>query len=84
MVYVITVRICHCKYYATDLKGSLSNSIHDSMIFLTEDAANAHIGSLERMYEERLEVSAIVEVMRTALSTIIPKAPLKRIASLGY
>ena len=84
MVYVITVRICQCKYYATDLKGSLSNSIQDSMIFLTEDAANAHIGSLEWIYEDRLEVSAIVEVMRTALSTIIPKAPLKRIASLGY
>ena len=84
MVYVITVRICHCKYYATDLKGSLSKSIQDSMIFLTEDAANAHIGPLEWIYEDRLEVSAIVKVTRTALSTIIPKAPLKRIASLGY
>lgn len=48
-VYVLSIDLNKQKYYVMDLKGSLSRSIYDSMLFLYESIAESYAGPIEHL-----------------------------------
>lgn len=53
MVYVLQVKINGQKYCVTDLNGSLSRNVMDSMLFINELSATSYAGPIEHLIEER-------------------------------
>lgn len=51
------------KYYITDLSGSLSRNIMDSMLFFNEFSAESYAGTVEHLIEEVTGLIATVRVL---------------------
>lgn len=71
-VYVLSIDLNKQKYYVMDLKGSLSRSISDSMLFLYESIAESYAGPVEHLVEEKTEEIATIRVIKLPLSRVIP------------
>lgn len=71
-VYVLSIDLNKQKYYVMDLKGSLSRSISDSMLFLYESIAESYAGPIEHLIEEKTEEIATIRVIKLPLSRVIP------------
>lgn len=62
-VYVLSIDLNKQKYYVMDLKGSLSRSISDSMLFLYESIAESYAGPIEHLVEEKTKEIATIRVI---------------------
>jgi len=71
-VYVLSINLNKQKYYVIDLKGSLSRSIADSMLFLYESTAESYAGPIEHLVEEKTKEIATIRVIKLPLSRVIP------------
>lgn len=73
MIYVLQVKINNQKYCVTDLNGSLSHNVMDSMLFLDEFSATSYAGPIEHLIEEKIKMIATIYVVRLPSSGVIPK-----------
>lgn len=72
-IYVLQVGIGKQKYYVTDLSGSLSRNVMDSMLFFDEISATSYSGPIEHLVEEKTGVIATISVVSPPLSGVVPK-----------
>ena len=81
IVYVLQANINGEKYCVTDLRGSLSRNIMDSMLFWDEVSAASYAGPVESLIEERANRIATIKALRVPRSGVIPKTPFECIPS---
>lgn len=73
-IYVLQVDMNKQKYYITDLSGSLSRNIMDSMLFFNEFSAESYAGTVEHLIEEVTGLIATVRVLKPPVSGIIMRS----------
>lgn len=81
MIFVLMAIISQKKYYVTDLQGSLSRSVQDSMIFFNNIVAESYVGPIEFLLEESTGRIVNVKIMSIALSGVIPRTAIECIPS---
>lgn len=52
MIYIGSIKLNRKKYYLVDTKGTLSENIFDSVVFLDKETAERYLLNLEYSYEE--------------------------------
>lgn len=72
-IFILNVCLGNKKYYVTDLEGSLSRSIQDSMLIFNEKVAESYSGTIEHLVEEKTKGIATISIMQMPLSSAIPK-----------
>ncbi len=77
MLFILKVSVANKNYYVTDLSGSLSRSIQDSMICFKELAAEAYAGPIEHLIEVRTNGCATVSVLGISPAVVIPRTALE-------
>ena len=81
MLFILFVVVENKKYYVTDLSGSLSRSIQDSMLFLNEFAAETYAGPIENLIERKTKKCATIGVLHISVTGIIPKTAVECVPS---
>ena len=81
-IYILQIKLDTKKYYVTDLQGSMSRSIQDSMLFINELVAESYAGPIEHLVETKTGSTATVQVEEVPLQGIIPRTPVECIPSL--
>lgn len=81
MVYVLQARLNVKKYYVTDLQGSLSRNLQDSMLFCNEFVAETYAGPIECLLEKQTGFIATIHILKVASSSIIPRTVIECVSS---
>lgn len=66
-IYVLKFKLNKNEYFLTDLKGTLSKNIKDSLIIFDYNTANLIGGTIEYMIEQKIDIVASCDILQLAI-----------------